>query len=112
MYYFYYYNNQYSIHVALTDPDNAVFLLAKHKFCAAKWQSLAVCLRQTSAVARIEADGLHTLITHWMENDPQPSWRTLIDAVTRSGQNEVANALAKELGMSCQGAVPFDDSNQ
>ena len=82
-----------------------LFLLNKHKFSPAVWESLAVSLKLSHAVNEINADkqGVHSkliaLVNHWVANDPDKSWNKLVSAIEMSNQKVVADKLAQEVGL-------------
>ena len=94
------------------DAGNAVYLLIKHKFPPAKWRNLAIGLKQISAIQTIEANSanalsqLVALITHWVANDKEKTWKKLVDAVVMSEESVIAEKLAKDVGVPYPGATP------
>ena len=87
-----------------------LFLLTKHKFPPAEWESLAVGLKLSHAVDDINADKqgvrskLFALVNHWVAKDHDKSWDKLVTAIEMSDQEIVANNLAREVGlkMTCK----------
>ena len=80
--------------------------LTQHGFPATKWQDLAASLGQGSAVEEIEANvsrmssaKLYALITHWLGNDEEPSWKKLVIAIEWSKQKVAAKKLAQDIGI-------------
>ena len=84
-------------------------MLKKHKFRVVKWSELAVCLKQSSHVERIDADGRNSndkfirLINEWVANDTRKSWFKLVDALYMCGEKVTAVKLAQELGIPSPG---------
>ena len=82
-----------------------LFLLTKHKFSSADWESLAVGLRLSHAIDEINANKqgvrnkLIALIQHWVANDRDKSWDKLMTAIDMSDQKIVADKLAREFGL-------------
>ena len=82
-----------------------LFLLKKHKFPPADWESLAVGLKLSHAVDEINANkqGVHSkliaLVNHWVANDCDKSWNKLVSAIEMSDQQIVAHELAREVGL-------------
>ena len=91
------------------DTNNAAYLLAKHKFPLAKWQTLATGLKQAKAVSTIKANNpnaiscLVALIAHWVANDSNRTWKKLIDAVAGSEEKVIAEQLASDVGVPSPG---------
>ena len=91
------------------DTNNAAYLLIKHDFPPAKWQTLATGLKQAKAVSTIKADNpnaiscLVALIAHWVANDSKRTWKKLVDAVARSKEKVIAEQLASDVGVPSSG---------
>ena len=89
----------------MLDADNVMFMLKKHHFPPDMWQVLATSLRQAAAVAQIEADHknvsskLTALVNHWVANDPDKSWKKLVDAMEMSDQKIASYNLAHDVGI-------------
>ena len=89
----------------MLDADNVMFMLNKHHFPPNMWQVLATGLRQVAAVAQIEADHqtvsskLIALVNHWVANDPDKSWKKLVDAMEMSDQKIASYNLAHDVGI-------------
>ena len=94
-----------SLHNLELNADNVLFLLNKHKFSPAVWESLAMSLKLSSAVDEINADKqsvrskLIALVNLWVANDPDKSWNKLVSAIEMSDQKVVADKLAREVGL-------------
>ena len=97
--------------VPVLDSSNAAFFLTKHKFPPAKWRLLAIGLKQLDAIQTIGADSADTLsqlvalITHWVANDKEKTWKKLVDAVVMSEESVIAEKLAKDVGVRYPGAA-------
>ena len=82
-----------------------LFLLTKCKFSPEKWKKLAVGLKVSHAVDKIDNDKhdcdgkLIALIHRWVDNDRDKSWDKLVTAIEMSDQKIVANNLAREVGL-------------
>ena len=87
------------------NADNVLYLLNKHKFSPAVWESLAMSLKLSTAVDEINADkqSVHSkliaLVNRWVANDPDKSWNKLVSAIEMSDQKVVADKLAREVGL-------------
>ena len=85
--------------------NNVLDKLDEHKFPDVKWPDLAVGLRQGNAVQTIEAGHggllvkLNALITHWLANDREASWKKLVIAMKRSKEEVAAENLAGDIGI-------------
>ena len=87
------------------DINNVAYVLVEHNFPPSKWKQLAVGLKQIKAIPTIKADkadalsSLVALITHWLANDLDKTWKKLVDAVAISEEKVIAMKLAGEVGV-------------
>ena len=86
--------------------NNVLKKLTQHGFSATKWQDLAASLGQGSAVEEIKTDvsggssaKLNALVTYWLDNDGEPSWKNLVRAMEWSKQRVAAQKLALDIGI-------------
>ena len=92
------------------DVDTVAHLLQEHNFPPHRWRLLATGLKQANVVPTIDADHkdvdgkLQALIAHWVANDPEKSWKKLVEAVKRSKEAVIAQKLAKAVGVPYPGA--------
>ena len=93
-----------SLHNLELNAENVLLMLMKHEFSPAMWEILAVGLKLSHSVSKINADQpsvyskLIVLVNLWVASDPDKSWNKLVSAVEMSGQKFVADKLAREVG--------------
>ena len=100
----------YSLYISTSGFDEKAVLLEiqKARFPAKNWISLAIELKQGNDVDIIEANHetaeskLHALISRWVKNTSQPNqWITLVDAIGKCNEPDVARDLATAVGVDC-----------
>ena len=85
------------------DADTALHQLVNEVgFPAHLWEDLANGLMLGGETENF-CDGknsrnLQRLITYWVDNDEDPLWQQLVDAVAKCGQRNRAKKLAKNVG--------------
>ena len=68
-------------------------------------------MKQLDPIRTIEAgpadilSQLVALITHWVANDKEKTWKKLVDAVRMSEESIIAEKLAKDVGVRYPGAA-------
>ena len=73
---------------------------------APKWYTLGLQLGLSSTtlhaaeseIGRETEDYLNEMLKLWVERDPRPSWRALIEALKKIDQMELANRLQEQYG--------------
>ena len=94
-------------HTAAFNLDSVMYELQRAKFPVGRWESLSGCLMTYlgTTLARDDTEHLHELIKSWVNStkDSNP-WITLVSAVDRTGEHDVAAELATTVfGVPLQG---------